>query len=29
MAQPAAMAEAGIFHRVVLVCMENRGYTVR
>ncbi|MFL6665158.1 MAG: hypothetical protein ACJ8G7_23560 [Rhizobacter sp.] len=29
MAQPAAMAEAGIFHRVVLVCMENHGYTVR
>jgi hypothetical protein len=28
MASPAAMADASIFHRVVLVCMENRGYTV-
>jgi hypothetical protein len=28
MASPAAMADASIFHRIVLVCMENRGYTV-
>jgi hypothetical protein len=29
MASPAAMADATVFHRIVLVCMENRGYTVR
>lgn len=28
MGQPAAMADASLFHRMVLVCMENRGYTV-
>ena len=28
MASPAAMADASIFHRIVLVCMENRGYAV-
>jgi hypothetical protein len=26
---PAAMADASVFHRVVLVCMENRGYAIR
>jgi len=29
MASPAAMSDATVFHRIVLVCMENRGYAVR
>lgn len=27
--QPRAMADANIFHRATLACMEGRGYTVR
>ncbi|MFT3663607.1 hypothetical protein [Piscinibacter sp.] len=27
--QPAAMADAGVFHRATLACMEGRGYSVR
>ncbi len=27
--QPAALADAVVFHQVVLACMEERGYTVR
>lgn len=27
--QPAAMADAHIFHRATLACMDGRGYTVR
>jgi hypothetical protein len=27
--QPSAMADAGVFHRAVLGCMEGRGYSVR
>ncbi len=27
--QPAAMADADVFHRVVAVCLDGRGYTVR
>lgn len=27
--QPQAMADAGVFHRATLACMEGRGYTVR
>lgn len=27
--QPSAMADASIFHRATLACMEGRGYTVR
>ena len=29
MTQPSAMADASIFHRATLACMEGRGYTVR
>lgn len=29
MAQPRAMAEASVFHRATLACMEGRGYTVK
>ncbi len=27
--QPSAMADAGVFHRATLACMEGRGYAVR
>lgn len=27
--QPGAMAEASVFHRATIACMEGRGYTVR
>lgn len=27
--QPSAMADASVFHRATLACMEGRGYTVR
>ncbi|GAP36264.1 hypothetical protein [Piscinibacter sakaiensis] len=27
--QPAAMADASVFHRATIACMEGRGYTVR
>lgn len=27
--QPAAMAEASVFHRATLACMDARGYTAR
>jgi hypothetical protein len=27
--QPKAMADASVFHRATLACMEGRGYTVR
>ncbi|MBL8304318.1 MAG: hypothetical protein JNM26_16320 [Ideonella sp.] len=27
--QPAAMADASVFHRATLACLEGRGYTVR
>lgn len=27
--QPAAMADANVFHRATLACMDGRGYTVR
>lgn len=27
--QPGAMAEASVFHRATMACMEGRGYTVR
>ncbi|HJW10184.1 MAG TPA: hypothetical protein VJ598_00270 [Albitalea sp.] len=27
--QPEAMADAGVFHRSTLACMDGRGYTVR
>jgi hypothetical protein len=27
--QPGAMADAGMFHRATIACMEGRGYTVR
>lgn len=27
--QPAAMADAGVFHRAVEACMDGRGYTLR
>jgi hypothetical protein len=27
--QPAAMADANVFHRATLACMEQRGYSVR
>jgi hypothetical protein len=29
MTQPSAMADAGIFHRATLACMDGRGYTSR
>lgn len=29
MTQPRAMADASVFHRATLACMEGRGYTVR
>jgi hypothetical protein len=29
MSQPNAMANASVFHRATLACMEGRGYTVR
>lgn len=29
MTQPGAVAEASVFHRAALACMEGRGYTVR
>jgi hypothetical protein len=29
MTQPSAMADASVFHRATLACMEGRGYTVR
>jgi hypothetical protein len=29
MTQPRAMADANVFHRAALACMEGRGYTVR
>ena len=29
MSQPNAMADASVFHRSTLACMEGRGYTVR
>lgn len=29
MTQPSAMAEASVFHRATLACMEGRGYTVK
>lgn len=29
MTQPSAMADAGIFHRATLACMDGRGYTAR
>lgn len=29
MSQPSAMADASVFHRATLACMEGRGYTVR
>ncbi len=29
MTQPGAIAEASVFHRATLACMEGRGYTVR
>ncbi|MDH5341072.1 MAG: hypothetical protein OEW22_14915, partial [Rubrivivax sp.] len=27
--QPSAMADASVFHRATMACMEGRGYTVR
>ena len=29
MSQPSAVADASVFHRATLACMEGRGYTVR
>ena len=29
MTQPSAMADASVFHRATLACMEGRGYTVK
>jgi len=29
MTQPSAMADAGIFHRATLACMDGRGYSAR
>jgi hypothetical protein len=29
MTQPKAMADASVFHRATLACMEGRGYTLR
>lgn len=29
MTQPGAMADASVFHRATIACMEGRGYTVR
>jgi hypothetical protein len=29
MTQPSAVADASVFHRATLACMEGRGYTVR
>lgn len=29
MAQPDALADAGVFHRSALACMAERGYTVK
>ena len=29
MTQPSAMADASVFHRATLACLEGRGYTVR